>query len=68
MKLQVEMEFCSRIFSQLNLEFVSKDLDLFISLGIQKKNFFVICIVNVRNISLYFSLQNNKCVCDIGKY
>ena len=26
---------------------------------------YVICIVNVKNIS-YFSLQNNKCVCDIA--
>ena len=27
---------------------------------------YVICIVNVKRISSYFSLQNNKCVCDIA--
>ena len=27
---------------------------------------YVICTVNVKSISSYFSLQNNKCVCDIA--
>ena len=27
---------------------------------------YVICIVNAKSISSYFSLQNNKCVCDIA--
>ena len=25
---------------------------------------YVICIMNVKSISSYFSLDNNKCVCD----
>ena len=33
--------------------------------GISDAILYVICIVNVKSISSYFSLQNNKCVCDI---
>ena len=34
--------------------------------GISNAILYVICIVNIKSISLYFSLQNNNCVCNIA--